>query len=234
MASQSMKGFAVVGLGTFGASLCVELSGKGAQVLAIDNQGRLIEKVKDVVTQSVLLDSTDEEAMGQLPFEDVDTAVVAIGDNVEASILTTAILKKIGIPRIIARSITDIHQEVLRQVGADEVINLEIDEGTRLAQRLLSPDILDNIPISENISLAEVASPREFTGRTLVDLDLRRKMNVSVVAIRRTALSIDEEGNTVRDDRIVFPQADDGIQEGDVMLVVGENKDLAAFKELKR
>ena len=234
MASQSIKGYAVVGLGTFGASLCVELSEKGAQVLAIDNQSRLIEKVKDVVTQSILLDSTDEEAMGQIPFEDVDTAVVAIGDNIEASILTTAILKKIGIPRIIARSITDIHQEVLRQVGADEVINLEIDEGTRLAQRLLSPEILDNIPISENFSLAEMVCPREFAGKTLITLDLRRKMNVSVVALRRTALSVDEEGNTVRDDRLLFPQAGDEILEGDILLVVGANSDLSAFRELKR
>lgn len=232
MPATKERTFAVIGLGTFGVRVCEELTIKGGQVIAIDNQAQLIEKVKDSVTQSILIDSTDEEAMGQLPFEDVDTAVVAIGDNIEASILTTAILKKIGIPHIIGRSITDIHQRVLRQVGADEIINIEIDEGTRLAQRLISPDILDSIPISENISLAEVLTPKGFAGKTLTDLDLRNRMSVSVVAIRKIELSVDEEGNTVRGERILFPDPGDILDETDVLLIVGENTPLNAFKVL--
>jgi len=234
MANHSSRGYAVIGLGTFGVSLCDELGEKGGDVLAIDNQAALVERVKDTVSQSIVMDSTDEDAMGQVPFDNVETAVVAIGDNVEASILTTAILKKLGIPRIVARAITDLHQEVLRQVGADEIINLEVDEGVRMAQRLISPDILDHIPISENISLAEVAVPREFVEKTLKQLDVRRRMRVSIVAIRRTELAVDEEGNTLRSERMVFPEADQALSEGDVVLVVGENEDLSAFKELSQ
>ncbi len=233
MPAHKGKTFAIIGLGTFGSRLCEELSAKGGVVLAIDNQGDLIERVKDITAQSVLVDSTDEEAMSQVPFEDIDTAVVAIGDNIEASILSTAILKKMGIPRIIARSVTDIHQRVLRQVGADEVINLEINAGNNLAQKLISPDILDSIPISDTISLAEVLTPQEFAGKSLVELDLRNKMHVTVAAIRRTNLSIDEEGNTVTGEQIIFPGPQDLLEKTDVMLVVGENEPLQAFKELK-
>ena len=224
--------YAVIGLGTFGARLCEELTSKGGQVVAIDNQERLIERVKETVAQSVLLDSTDEEAMGRANLEDVDTAVVAIGENIEASILTTAILKKIGVPRIISRSVTDIHQRVLKQVGADETINIEIDAGTRMAQRLISPDVLDSIPISESISLAEAVTPKGFAGKTLADLDLRNRTAVSVVAIRKIVLSVDEEGNTVREEKIVFPGPTDVLEDADVLLVVGENASLDKFKEL--
>ncbi len=233
MAKTRERTYAVIGLGAFGVRLCEELASKGGQVIAIDNQEHLVEKVKESVSQSIVINSTDEEAMGQVPFEDVDTAVVAIGDNVEASILTTAILRKIGVPRIIARSITDIHMRVLLQVGADEVINLEINEGTRLAQKLISPDVLDNIPISENISMAEIATPKGFSGRTLAELDLRNRMTVSVVAIRKVELTVDEEGNTIRGDRIQFPSPDDVLEETDVLLVVGENGPLNTMKELR-
>ncbi|PIE04490.1 MAG: potassium transporter TrkA [Spirochaetales bacterium] len=227
------KTFAIIGLGTFGSRLCEELSSKGGVVLAIDNQSNMIERVKEITAQSILVDSTDEEAMSQVPFEDVDTAVVAIGDNIEASILSTAILKKIGVPRIIARSLSDIHQRVLRQVGADEIINLEIDAGVNLAQKLISPDILDSIPISDSISLAEVLTPQEFVGKSLIELDLRKKMNITVAAIRRMNLSIDEEGNTIRGENILFPGPNDLLEKTDVMLVIGENEPLSAFKELQ-
>ncbi len=230
MAKEREKVFAVIGLGSFGERLCEELSEKGGKVLAIDNQAKLIERVKDMVAQSILLDSTDEEAMNQVPFADVDTAVVAIGDNIEASILTTAILKRIGIPRILSRAVSEIHQQVLWQVGADEIINIEIDEGTRLAQRLISPEILDRIPISEKISLSEVFVPSDFAEKNLSQLDLRNKMHVNVVAIRRTSLTVDEEGDTVRSERIVFPDAETKLEESDVLLLVGLNEDLDSFR----
>ena len=220
MAKEREKVFAVIGLGSFGERLCEELSEKGGKVLAIDNQAKLIERVKDMVAQSILLDSTDEEAMNQVP----------IGDNIEASILTTAILKRIGIPRILSRAVSEIHQQVLWQVGADEIINIEIDEGTRLAQRLISPEILDRIPISEKISLSEVFVPSDFAEKNLSQLDLRNKMHVNDVAIRRTSLTVDEEGDTVRSERIVFPDAETKLEESDVLLLVGLNEDLDSFR----
>lgn len=230
MAKEKERVFAVIGLGTFGEKLCEELSALGGKVLAIDNQPRLIEKVTDTATQSILMDSTDEEAMDQVSFEDVDTAVIAIGDNVEASIITAAILKRMGIPRILARSVTDIHQVILKQVGVDDIINIEIDEGIRLARRLISPEVMDRVPISESISLSEVYVPGEFVGKTLGKLDLRHKMSVSVVAIRRITLSVDDTGSTTRNETIVLPDRDVVLEESDVILVVGRNEDLEQFR----
>ena len=122
------KVFAVFGLGAFGLEVCRVLAEKGSTVIAIDNKVGQIEKIKNLVTQAVLIDSTDEESLRAAPIEDVDTAIVGIGENIESSILTTAILKKVGVPHIIARAISEIHAQVLRQVGASDVINIEIEE----------------------------------------------------------------------------------------------------------
>lgn len=225
------KVFAVIGLGTFGRKVCEVLVEKGGKVLAIDVNADLIERVKDTVTQAVLLDSTDEEALGRVPFEDVAVAIVAIGDNIESSIITTALLKKVGIPYIVARAISDIHQQVLKQVGADEVINIEIEEGQRIAQRLISPEVLDRISITESISVAELYVPKVFVGESLQKLDLRKKLRVNIVSIRRIVLSVDEEGNPVKNEDVVFPDANEALQESDLLLVVGKNEDIDAFKQ---
>jgi len=225
------KVFAVIGLGTFGRKVCEVLIEKGGKVLAIDVNTDLIERVKDSVTQAILLDSTDEEALGRVPFEDVAVAIVAIGDNIESSIITTALLKKIGIPYIVARAVSDIHQQVLKQVGADEVVNIEIEEGRRIAQKLISPEVLDRISITESISIAELYVPKAFVGESLEKLDLRKKLRVNIVSIRRIALSVDEEGNPLKNEEVIFPEAKEVLKESDLLLVVGKNEDIDGFKE---
>lgn len=226
------KVFVVVGLGTFGRRVCEVLTEKGGKVIAIDQDASLVEKIKSDVTQAVLLDSTDEESLSRVPLEDCDFAVVAIGDNIEASVLSTALLKKAGVPYILSRAITDIHGRVLKQVGADEVVNIEIDEGTRVAQRLISPEVLDRVPLSKAMSMAEVYVQRGFWGKTLQELDLRRHANVNVVAIRRNTLSVDEMGNPVKNEEIIFPDAATDLKESDVLMVVGRDEDIDAFKDL--
>lgn len=226
------KVFVVVGLGTFGRRVCEVLTEKGGKVIAIDQDASLVEKIKNEVTQAVLLDSTDEESLSRVPLEDCDFAVVAIGDNIEASILSTALLKKAGVPYILSRAVTDIHGRVLKQVGADEVVNIEIDEGTRIAQQLISPEVLDRVPLSKKMSMAEVYVQRSFWGKTLQELDLRRHASVNVVAIRRTTRSVDEMGNPVSNEEIIFPDASTDLKESDVLMVVGGDDDIDAFKEM--
>ncbi len=232
MAKEKEKIFAVLGLGTFGGEMCEVLAQKGGKVIAIDRDPELIEKVKDKVFQSILLNTTDEIAMSQIPYEDIDVAVVAIGENIEASILTTAVLKRLGIPYILARAVSEIHHQVLRQVGADEVVNIEIDQGQRLAQKLISPEVLDRISITDNISVAEIYVPKDFIGNTLEKLNIRKKLHINIVAILRTTLSVDEEGNPVKTDNAVFPDADEILQESDILLVVGKNENLDKFSAL--
>lgn len=226
------KNYLIIGLGSFGRRLSESLQEKGGTVIAIDSDEILIERVRDKVTQAVHLDSTDEERLNSLDLEDVNVAVVAIGDNLEASILTTAILKRLGIPYIISRALNDLHHQVLRQVGADEIINIEIDEGSRLANKLIAPDILDRIPVSSEISVAEARTPREFVDKALSELDLRKKMQITVIAIRRPNYDIDELGNPTKEERLIFPTPTEKLEEQDILLIVGRNEHISAFAEL--
>lgn len=228
--SDSMqKVVAVIGLGAFGRRVCEVLSEKGASVIAVDNQSALVDRVKDHVTQAVLLDATDEDSLKEAPLESVDVAVVAMGDSVEASILTTALLKRLAVPYVIARAISDLHHQVLRQVGADEIVNVEIAEGGRVAQRLIAPDILDRIPVSEGVSVAELYVPSGMVGSSLAGLELRRKYNINVVSIKRTVLAVDELGNPVREESVIFPEPSEQLQEDDILMVVGYDEQIDRF-----
>jgi trk system potassium uptake protein TrkA len=162
----------------------------------------------------------------------VDTAIVAIGDNIEASILVTALLKRMGITHILARAVSELHMQVLRQVGADEVVNLEIDEGKRIAQRLSAPEVLDRTRISETISLAEIYVPEKLVGKRLDQLDLRQKYRINVIAVKRTSYSVDEVGNPRKAEEVLFPTPATTLEDRDVLLVVGKNDALEEFKEL--
>jgi len=226
------KVFAVFGLGAFGNEVCRVLSEKGGKVIAFDNRPQPIEKVKDEVSQVMVLDSTDEDALRSAPLENVDIAIVAIGDDVEASILTTALLKNIGVPYIIARAVSDIHMRVLRQIGANEVINLEIEEGQRVASRLLTTEVLETIPVTEDYSIVELYVPESMAGKSLERLNLRQEYHVNVIAIERFKTNVDEEGNPVKEERVILPTKDDVVLTDDILIVVGRNSDIEAFKEV--
>jgi trk system potassium uptake protein len=226
------KVFAVVGLGIFGRQICETLAGRGGSVIAIDQRPDLVERVKDHVTQAILLNSTDEESLSEAPLEGVDAAVVAMGDSVEASILTTALLKKRGVPYVVARAISGIHEQVLKQVGADEVLNLETDAGMRMANRLIAPQVLERVPLSRDISVAELYVPRAVTAVALADLDLRGKYEINVISIKRVHRDVDELGNPLETEEIVFPGPRDTLQETDVIHVVGNNAAIERFQQL--
>lgn len=225
------KVYAVIGLGSFGRRVCEVLSDRGMSVIAVDNDPMLVERIRDSVTQSIRLDTTDPEQMRQAPLEDVDVGIVAIGENVEASILSTALLRRVGVPYIFARAVSDVHYQVLRQIGAHEVVNIEIDSGERIAQQLIAPDVLDQIPISEGISLAEIFVPDGLAGKTLADLDLRNKFGITVVGIKRINLSVDEAGNTARSEAIDFAAADSKVDRTDTLIVVGADEDITSLRE---
>ncbi len=226
------KVFAVFGLGAFGNEVCRGLIEKGGKVIAFDNRPQPIEKIKDLVTQAMVLDSTDDDALRSAPLENVDVAIVAIGEDVEASILTTALLKNIGVPYVIARAVSDIHMRVLRQIGANEVINLEIEEGRRVAARLLTAEVLETIPVSEDYSIVELYVPESMVGKSLERLDLRAGYKVNVIAIERFKTAVDEEGNPVKEERVILPTKDDVLLSDDILIVVGRNSDLEAFREV--
>jgi len=225
------KIFGIFGLGAFGNEICEEMSKKGAKVIVFEKEKKLIDKIKNSVTQAIIIDTTDEDALKNSPIDNIDVAVVAIGTNMQSSIITTTLLKKYNVPYIIARAISDIHSQLLTQIGANEVINIEIEEGKRLANKLISPNILERIPISKNQTFAEIMVPKSFVGKSLLKLELRNKFNVNVVSIRKFNMTIDDYGNPQKDDLVIFPKPQDVLEDNDILYIVGSDADIEAIKE---
>jgi len=226
------RNFAVIGLGAFGASICDVLIEKGANVVAMDRDSIADEQMKGRVSAAVLVDTTNEESLLKAPLENIDVAIVAIGDNLEASILTTMLIKQRGVPYVVARAVSALHASVLRRVGANEVINIEVETGTRIARRLVAPDVLDSVPLSSDVSLTEQLAPRFFYDKTLADIGLEEKLRLRLVSVLRIAIDLDDSGNSVRHERLIFPTPDLRIEDGDRLFLLGRNDDLGAFLEL--
>lgn len=210
--------FAVIGLGRFGGSICEELSLEGMTVLAIDCDESKVNEYKNIATYAVVADSTDEEILKELGIKNIDHVIVAIGDDIQASILTTVILDDMGIEKITVKAQSDYHEKILNKIGADHVVHPERDMGKRLAHSLISSNILDYLELSDDYSMVEVRSGKAMLGKTLIDLDIRAKFGCNVVAIRHG-----KEMN-------VSPSADYQITEDDVLIVIGADKDISKFE----
>ncbi|WP_159885624.1 potassium channel family protein [Paenibacillus puerhi] len=213
------KQFAVIGMGRFGFSVAKTLSNLGFEVLAIDSSEERIHEAANIVTHVVQADSTDEEAIRALGLRNFDVVVVAIGQDIQASILTTIIVKEIGVPKVIVKAQNELHGKVLRKVGADKVIYPERDMGQRVAHHLISSNIIDHIELSEDYSIVEIMASRQMIGRNLRQLDIRAKYGCNVMGIKTG-----EQMN-------IAPNAEDLIRESDVLVIVGKNEDLQHFEK---
>jgi trk system potassium uptake protein TrkA len=218
VARTEKKQFAVIGMGRFGLSVANALSGMGFDVLAIDANEQRIQAVSNIVTHAVSADSTDEEALRALGIRNFDVVVVAIGQDIQASILTTLILKDLGGPLIVVKAQNELHGKVLNKIGADKVIYPERDMGLRVAHHLTSPNILDYIELSDEYSIAEMRATSVMVGQNLKELDVRAKFGCNVMAIKRgTKMNIS-------------PTADDRLAEGDILIIVGQKNDLTKLE----
>ncbi|MCR3921307.1 MAG: TrkA family potassium uptake protein [Firmicutes bacterium] len=207
-----VKQFAVVGIGRFGASVATTLYEMGHDVLAIDSSESKIEGIVDRVTHAVVADTTSETALKSLGITNFDVVIVGIGQDVQASILTTLVLKELGVKYIVAKARTAQHGKVLQKIGADRIVFPERDMGTRVAHNLISTNVLDFIELSPDYSIVEIIVSDEMVGKTLRELDLRAKFGMNVMAIRTVNRKIN-----------VSPIATDRLEEGDVLIVLGEN-----------
>lgn len=213
------KEFAVIGLGRFGGSICRELSREGMEVLALDLDEDKVNEYRDIASHAVIADSTDENVLKELGFRNIDHVIVAIGDNIQASMLTTLILKEMGIKMITVKAQNDYHEKILNKIGADQVVHPERDMGKRIAHNIISNNILDYIELSDDHSVVEVKAGSKMGGQTLVDLDIRAEYGCNVVAIKRDK------------DVIVSPMATEEIKESDVLIVIGADKDISRFEK---
>jgi len=214
-----LKQFAIIGLGRFGASVARTLVNLGAEVLGIDASEERVQANAHHLSHVVQLDATDEEALQQVGINNFDVVVVAIGQDMEASILATAIAKDLQVKLVVAKAMSHQHGRILEKVGADRVIYPERDMGIRVAHSLVAKNFLDFIELSDKYSIVELAVPDFCKGKSLQGLELRSKYGVNVVAIRRP------EGI------IVSPKAEEMLRPGDVLLVLGSNEDLEHLEE---
>jgi trk system potassium uptake protein len=213
--------YAVIGLGRFGLSIANKLYESDQEVLGVDVNEERVEESNQCVTHAVIADSTDPEALKSIGIRNFDTVIVAIGNDIQASILSVLLLKELGVKKVIAKAINKLHGQVLKKVGADWVVFPERDMGIRVAHQLLSPNVLNFIEISKDYSVEEVKIPDRMMEKTLRELDLRAKFNLSVIAIRH------------EDEINISPSPDEKIDYGDVLVVIGENRDLEKFANLE-
>lgn len=222
-----MPRIAVFGLGQFGTSIAESLTSKGVEVMAFDNDPERVESVKDRVSVAVALDSTDERALRAVGLEQVRVAVVTMGTNIEANILTSAVLKQMGIPRVVARANTSLQEGILRAVGVDRIINVEQDMGEAVAASLAVGDVHRFFTLATGHSLVETDVPPSLYGKTLAEAQLRQQYNINIVAIKHREPDVDERGRRTFSETITLvPNPSDALREGDVLIVAGEDDDI--------
>lgn len=180
-----MDRFAVIGLGRFGSRLAQNLAAAGAEVIAIDHTRQIVEELRDKVTLAIALDATDEQALRLQGIDQVDCAVVGIGNNFEANALATVLLRSIGVKRIISRAGNQMQAQILQRIGADGVVRPEDEAADRWSHRLLAPFTIDHIELAENYAIIQMPTPSAWVGKSLADIDMRRKHQVTLVAIKR-------------------------------------------------
>ncbi|MBE6922242.1 MAG: TrkA family potassium uptake protein [Ruminococcaceae bacterium] len=215
-----MKTYLVIGLGLFGSEVARQLCVQGCEVLAMDIRTDLVQQVAEDVTHAVVGDGQDKDVLKALGAGNFDCAIIAIGDDLAASVLTIMNLKELNVPYIVCKAHDETHRRVLEKLGADRVVIPECEFAGRLARSLSSHNVLDYIELSPDYGILEVPAPKSWIGKSLKDLNVRAKLGVNIIAVESG-----EETN-------VSPSADYVVKSGDIMVVLGENKALEAVQKL--
>lgn len=214
-----MNQFVIIGLGRFGSSLGEELIKLGYEVLGVDRDEEKVQELSHILTHAVVADATEEEVLRSIGARNFDCGVVAIGDDIQASILATILLKDLGVKKVVAKAVSDLHGRVLERVGVDRIIYPERDMGVRVAHQLVSPNLLDYIELSKQYTIAELAVPECLSGKSLDDVNPRGRFGCSIVAINKPK------------GIIIAPVAKDILSRDDVMVVIGTNDQIEQFQE---
>ncbi|MEK0153082.1 TrkA family potassium uptake protein [Tetragenococcus halophilus] len=205
------QNYAIIGLGRFGGSICQTLVESGQEVLAIDKNEDRANAYMDIATHVVVGNAQDEMTLRSLGIRNFDQVIIAIGEDIQASILVTLMVKEMGVPNILAKANNGYHARVLEKIGADKVVHPERDMGIRIAHKMVSSNILDSIELSDEYSLAEIrVKNKKFFNKTLLEMDFRRRFGLTIVAVRRR-----------NGDVIASPPAEEVVRENDHLLVIG-------------
>ncbi|MGD9903578.1 MAG: TrkA family potassium uptake protein [Vicinamibacterales bacterium] len=217
--------FAVIGLGRFGSAMATTLAQLGHEVIGIDGDEERVTALADQVSHAVRLDATDERALRAAGIQDVDVAVVSIGENIESSLLVVTLLKELGIANLVAKAVTPLHGRILEKLGVTRVVFPEREMAIRLAHSLVIPNVLDYIELSGDFSIVEVPAPAEFFGKSLREIGLRARFGLTTIAIKRAHAAPGEVTT-------VSPGPDDIVREGDVLALLGSNQRLGNLEQM--
>ncbi len=221
------KQFAVIGLGRFGSEVARTLSSSGFDVIAVDTDENRVRDISDFVTMAVQLDATDEKSLREAGIQNVDVAVVSIGENIEASILVVMTLKDLGINDIVAKAVTELHGRILGQLGIKKVVHPERDMAQKVAHSLIKSKILDLIEISPDYSIIEIPAPESIHGRSIQDVNLRAKYGITIIAIKHQG-----DAGAEKESWNINPHPSDLIENKDIIVVLGSNDDIEKFSKL--
>jgi len=213
---KSMR-YVVIGIGKYGSRIALEMAGRGAEVFAIDCVEERVEQVADEVAIAITMDSTDPKALRSQKLEGMDAAVVAIGENFEATVLTTLNLMDLGIPRVIVRASGRDQERILRKLGVEEILAPETEFAGIVAERLMNPNLRGFLELPDDYEIAEIKAPTGCVGRTLGDIDLTNRYELRLITIRRT---YNEQGKD-QEHLIGIPRPDTTVQETDTLVVFG-------------
>jgi len=211
-----MKRVVVIGLGIFGFNIVKDLYENGFEVVAIDKNKEVIQKIRDFSTKAILADGTDKEVLESIGIQEDDVVIVSFGEDLAASTLITLHLKEMKVKHIIVKAPNEDHKHVLEKVGATEVIIPEREMADKVAKSLISPNVLDYIPLSDEYTICEIVPPSSFMGKSIAELHLRSKYHIEVIAVRET----------LPERLTMVPRADFVIKDSDVLVVIGKEADI--------
>lgn len=216
----AMKRVVVIGLGIFGFNIVKDLFENGVEVIAIDKNKEMIQKIKEFSTKAILADATDKELLESIGIGEEDIAIVSFGEDLAAATLVTLYLKELKVKKIIVKAPNEDHKRVLEKVGATEVIIPEREMADKIVKSLISPNILDYIPLTEDYTICEIAPPSSFIGKTIGELHLRSKFHIEVIAIKE-----------ILPERLrLIPKADFVIKDSDILVVIGKETDIQKIR----
>ena len=215
-----MRRVVVVGLGIFGFNIAKDLYESGMEVIAIDKHKEMIQKIKDYSTKAILADATDMDLLQTIGIQEDDVVIISFGEDLAASTLITLHLKELKIKTIIVKAPNEDHKRILEKVGATEVIIPEKEMAGKVARGLISPNVLDYIPLSQDFTICEIAPPLSFLGKTIREVQLRKKHRINVIASR----------DVLTDQIQMVPSADFVIKDSDILVVIGKEQDINKLK----
>ena len=227
--------YIIIGLGTFGASLAQKLTAQGNEVIGVDDKMEKVDLFKEKISHTICMDATDEFTASGLPLEDTDVVIIAIGENQGANIMTTAIFKNLGVRRLISRAINPLHEKVLKAIGVDEIVHPEEETAERWAKKLCIRNVVDSFELNEHFSIIEANVPKEYVGKTVREIGFRRKFNLLVLTIMKKSEVKSLFGKSRTEMNIEgIATPDQQLEEADILVMYGANKDLQVFLKQKQ